>query len=1465
MTGEPYNVYPATSAEAPAGRLGGTLAGPSAAPDQGTEPSAESVASISTSTPTKEIVLRIWRSRGLFGVLVAVAIGWAGEMALLTQNDFTTSTRNYVIAIALVIIALMHPAMPRLGRRNEALVSEEKPSVPAIPEPAAQVVPDSEPLTTLTVRKARASIGPESAGSAPVGTTTAELPTRPVRTREVATNGNGAGMVPYTGAIAAPAAVRATPVPSAAAVTGSKEKESAWARYKALRARLGWKMTVVGMAVVLALAGIAAWQFSQNSGSVLGGWLWVASLVALLVTFLGVEAWPRGEGLLPGPWDDWFAAGVPRIPVWVESALVLIVMGIAVYMRVWNLEYHPGIFGDEGERGIDARAIFEGQPDNIFGTGWWGVPNLYFYTVATSFRIFGDNLIGDRMVSVVSGLVAVWFIYKTGRLLWGPRAGLIAGLMLAVSPLAIQFSRLAGESSVTGALWAVGAYFVFMALRYRRWSDFLLAGFFWSINLYYYPSGKLIFLLIAGVLVYALVRWHIGFFKKYLLGFVLMGFAFVLTFMPYGIYSIHDNWQAFVGRAQETSIFSPQNQAPTFARYGLTYDPTMAGQPLVQSLKDHPAAWAGLIYQQAREGLDALYRRGDQVFYYREDRNNGIVLQPLWAVITLLGLAYALWKILDGRYGLALIWFVVGLSGTFLTIDVPNLQRYTGAWPAVMLFPAALIDRAFASGWPLSLRFAKKWSAIPIVALCIYLAVDAYQEYFVYYPTTCPYCTETTQARYLQGMGDDYKGYQMAVGGYDFYFGYGSGRFVAKGVEGEDMLAAADNLPVIDNNGKGLAFLIFPNNTEYLPLIRLFYPMGKEEVINDTTGKPVFTSIKVTREQLASTRTLHATYQGASGNAVRRDEAGIGTSQERVLPEGLTFPVQAEWKGGLVAPQYGTYRFSLAGTGDGKLELDGQTILEQTSGSGPGGEPLTVEMVLAKGIHDVRLTGSLADANAQLQVQWASGGTLLEPIDPLFLFNGPTGGLSGELGPLLGGAMNQQDPFTGQQVTQRRSDPFVGYREASVIFTNASYLALWRGKLNVPAEGDYGFGMGGGGQGAVTIDGTAVYGNGPAGAAGSGVVHLTAGAHDIDVRYASPAGPARIELLWTPPGGGPEIVPPTVLSPLRRSWTPAEVPNAPAASLPPTTRQSEARQPLLTFGSGDLSKPRGIAIDGSGNVYVGDRGNHRVVVYTPDGKVARTWGEAAPENSGGEAQAIKPGQFADINDVAVGDDGTVYVFDSNMRVQAFTGQGEPKGSIEPSSLNLYGPNGIGLANGGKGAGLYIAATGQNRLLHVPPLADVTSGKVRLPDALESITIGDGTEGADHLEQPVDVAVDPTGSGLIYAADLKDRIVQLTPPATVGGQWRISKQWSVPVGRADGGGRLAMTGDGKTLYMSDPDKSRVDVLNVTTGRMTFFGKPGGEAGEFAILTGMAVGADGKVYTVDSQSNMIQVFAAEAEKK
>ena len=83
--------------------------------------------------------------------------------------------------------------------------------------------------------------------------------------------------------------------------------------------------------------------------------------------------------------------------------------------------------------------------------------------------------------------------------------------------------------------------------------------------------------------------------------------------------------------------------------------------------------------------------------------------------------------------------------------------------------------------------------------------------------------------------------------------------------------------------------------------------------------------------------------------------------------------------------------------------------------------------------------------------------------------------------------------------------------------------------------------------------------------------------------------------------------------------------------------------------------------------------------------------------------------------------------------------------------------------------------------------------------------------------------------------------------------------SFPVGRADGGSRLAISDDGSKIYMSDPDKSRLDVLDVAKGQLSFIGGPGAAPGQFGIPSGVAVGPDGKVYVVDSKSNSVQVFS------
>ena len=79
-------------------------------------------------------------------------------------------------------------------------------------------------------------------------------------------------------------------------------------------------------------------------------------------------------------------------------------------------------------------------------------------------------------------------------------------------------------------------------------------------------------------------------------------------------------------------------------------------------------------------------------------------------------------------------------------------------------------------------------------------------------------------------------------------------------------------------------------------------------------------------------------------------------------------------------------------------------------------------------------------------------------------------------------------------------------------------------------------------------------------------------------------------------------------------------------------------------------KPTGVSVSPSGDLYVSDGyGNTRIHKFSPDGKLIMSWGEK------GEGE----GQFAVPHGIFVYKDGTVYVADrENHRIQVFTPDGE---------------------------------------------------------------------------------------------------------------------------------------------------------------------------------------------------------------
>ncbi|MCH8222671.1 MAG: SMP-30/gluconolactonase/LRE family protein, partial [Chloroflexi bacterium] len=123
-------------------------------------------------------------------------------------------------------------------------------------------------------------------------------------------------------------------------------------------------------------------------------------------------------------------------------------------------------------------------------------------------------------------------------------------------------------------------------------------------------------------------------------------------------------------------------------------------------------------------------------------------------------------------------------------------------------------------------------------------------------------------------------------------------------------------------------------------------------------------------------------------------------------------------------------------------------------------------------------------------------------------------------------------------------------------------------------------------------------------------------------------------------------------------------------------------------GDGQFNRPGGVAVDASGNVYVADFDNHRVQVFSPEGRFLRKWG----------SEGAADGEFDGPTGVAVDGSGNVYVVDGlNARVQVFSPEGRflrKWGSEGAADGEFGGPTGVAVDASGN---VYVVDTGSHRV------------------------------------------------------------------------------------------------------------------------------------------------------------------------
>ncbi|HET6262979.1 MAG TPA: PA14 domain-containing protein, partial [Chloroflexia bacterium] len=1107
----------------------------------------------------------LWRTKGFWLGGIGVAFAMNAQKVLIVDREVVGSIRWYVLAIFLVLVVWLGTY------RNKSVLAEvvreerveRKPRARTSPEPAPKTVVPSLPIASTTAPAATLPTRPRAAKPAYAPTST--LPVRPT---------NRAQPPP------APSVAPKTDLRS----RGADLLATARDRYPGLvRSGPRYLLAIVALLLNVYSANTLRGDYYSAVGSI--GWL--ISLVLLLVAFIG-ERRPKLRDPNTGAADNEDRDRVRMavvIEIGFVLAILMLAFYLRVH-RLGDL--FGGMHGDEGETGMEGIKILEGNRVSPFMTGWFAHPNFSFWAVALSMGAFGKTLFGLRILSTILSVLMIVPFYLLVRMWFGVRTALIAGILLAVMDVSIYFGKLGLNNIMTPLFLVGGIYFLARGLRSLRATDFVLAGYSSKLTLYFYFAGRLTPFLLAAMLGYLfllmplvglpgayleqrkedrlrsrLLALRAAFAAQwrrvtpYFSRLLIFGVACLCMASPWGVFYL-DHQGEMNSRSNDKFVLFPTNEPRMASEYQANHDPLYVGLRMPTSSDIYP--FLPVVFEQtplsvkvAEDGFFARVFWGQttktlSMFTYRADNSSFFTLtgepaaKPIEAALLVLGIAWAFARWRDHRMAILSIWFWgTVFAGGVLTIDAPYMPRMVGLVPVLAIFIALPLNKMAAEFYNAfgRVRAARatrrtRWQpvlarlvpAIVVVGTLIDLGLQNATDYERYL-NTYPYRDVAGQAQFVRSMTAQAASegrptpYYYDLGMHQIYWGHGNNRFINHGTPGKDMINPTNDLPVIENNGRDVVFMVWGLNRHYLSVFRAYYPGGEEKEFLYGPGENpsnLLTWYRVKSEQVDARRRMQATYTPASGEPVVRDEDGIGTSTPP--PDGLTFPATAAWRGSIVAPSMGRYRLAIEAQGAGSLVVNGRTVLTTTAET-PKAE---TELLLAKGPHQVTLTGAMRDAQSQVRLQWASVGSELAPVAKQFLWNGPGQGL-------LGQVSNNQNIDVGvptvadaggqpPKVVMSRIDGFLGFWHSPEATIGGPLFATWTGTLNVERPGNYVFDVNSNGDSAVFVDDklvTLIRASGQPVQSG-GQVELASGPHKYELRYTWGSGTGYLEAFWTPPG-----------------------------------------------------------------------------------------------------------------------------------------------------------------------------------------------------------------------------------------------------------------------------------------------------------------------------------------------------------
>jgi 4-amino-4-deoxy-L-arabinose transferase-like glycosyltransferase len=467
---------------------------------------------------------------------------------------------------------------------------------------------------------------------------------------------------------------------------------------------------------------------------------------------------------------------------------------VALIVFGWQLTALPTeVHGDDAEVGLDAVRLLANF--NLFGSGWFELPRFHALPTALGLRLFGINLLGLRATSAVLGIGSVLLLFAIARRLWGYEVALLAGLLLAGQRFFMHLSR-AGYHYVDTPFASLLVVWLFI----RLWQDRRLDGAVWcgvalglAIQTYY--ASRLIPILLALTWLCWLLRTPWRELRGRIAAFAVLVVVAVATAAPMFGFFAHD-WGDFWKRTRETSIFSEKVSQHLTGAY-------------------HTDSLAKIVLIQLRAAVGVFNTTYDTSVQYGL---RGTLLEPVSAVLFLLGVALVLARIRERRSQLALLWTALPVvAGAALTIDTPFYPRLSGMVPfAVLLVALALHTLVALVRAAVPTRAGVRLAGVLTIAAVALIYAENLRSYFVDYAARYRHspCVEISGWVRAHGAG---KTTYMVGSAPGFYIRHGAISFLTYGYDTRDVVDLDRYLQTQRFDPATSLFIIMPNGTHVIP------------------------------------------------------------------------------------------------------------------------------------------------------------------------------------------------------------------------------------------------------------------------------------------------------------------------------------------------------------------------------------------------------------------------------------------------------------------------------------------------------------------------------------------------------------------------------------------------------------------------------------------------------------------------